>query len=111
MKPTREEPGPGRMTEERHSDVPPPSRGNTVRAQGENQVPKARLPHERDESSDNQAADNPAARRMGAMAHDDVMEGQQDTSKAQELDATYHQVRQDAQPAPVDKRNRNQRGG
>ena len=35
---------------------PPPSRGNTEVAQGENQAPKAREPHERDESADSQKA-------------------------------------------------------
>jgi hypothetical protein len=105
---TSKDSGRGRMKEERH-DVPPTNRGNTVTAQGENQVPKAQTPNERDESSHSQAADNPSARRMGEIAHDDVMEGQQDTSKAQEMDATYHRVRQASEPAPKDKANRNQR--
>lgn len=100
-----------RMEEERHDDVARPSEGNTVTAQGENQAPKARQPHERDESADSQAADNASMGRVGAIAHDDVMEGQVDTSKGQELDATYHRVRQDSPPAPADKPNRNQRGG
>ena len=94
------------IKEERNTESPPPSRGNTVTAQGENQAPKARTPHERDESSDSQSADNPQARRMGSIAHDDVVEGQQDTSKAQETDATYHRLRQDADAAPVEPRNR-----
>jgi hypothetical protein len=104
-----QDPGPGRMEEERHDDVARPSQGNTVTAQGENQVPKARMPHERDESSDSQAADTPSARRMGQMAHDGLVQGQQDTSKGQELDATYHQMRQDSVPAPQDKPKRKQR--
>jgi hypothetical protein len=96
--------------EERHA-VPRPSEGNTVTAQGENQAPKAQQPHERDESAQSQASDNSSQDRMGALAHDDVMEGQQDTSKAQELDATYHRVRQDSAPAPLEKPNRTQRRG
>jgi hypothetical protein len=100
----------GRMeTEERH-EAASPARGNTVTAQGETQQPKARTPNERDESADSQAADNPSARRMGEIAHDDVMEGQQDTSKSQEMDATYHAVRQGSEPPPSDKPDRNQRG-
>jgi hypothetical protein len=99
-----------RMKEERHDDVARPSEGNTVTAQGENQTPKARMPHERDESADSQAPDNSATRRMGGIAHDAVVDGQQDTSKAQELDATYHRVQQASEPAPQDKTNRNQRG-
>jgi len=81
--------------EDRNAEVPP-GPDKTITAQGENQAPKARMPHERDESDDSQAAENPSARRVGKIAHDDVMEGQQDTSKSQELDATYHRVRQDA---------------
>jgi hypothetical protein len=97
-----------RMQEERH-EAPRPSEGNTVTAQGENQAPKARTPNERDESADSQSAGNPDARRMGAIAHDDVMEGQQDTSKAQETDATYHRLQQTSEPAPVEKANSRQR--
>jgi hypothetical protein len=92
--------------EDRNAEAPPPSRGSTVTAQEEDQTPKARVPHERDESADSQAADNPQARRMGEIAHDDVVAGQQDTSKAQETDATYHRLRQDADPAPQAPRNR-----
>ena len=99
------------MKEERNTESPPPSRGNTVTAQGENQAPKARQPHERDESADSQAAENSSMERMGAIAHDDVMEGQPDTSKAQELDATYRRLRQEGEPAPPGKPNRSQRSG
>src|SRR4051794_31284242 len=84
----------GRMETEERQDAPSPGRGNTVTAQGETQQPKAQMPHERDESANSQAAEDPSARRMGEIAHDDVVEGQQDTSKAQELDATYHAMRQ-----------------
>lgn len=80
------------MKEER--DAPPPSKGTTETAQGENQAPKARMPHERDESSDSQAPDNASARRMGQIAHDAAEDGQQDTTKGAELDAAYHRVRQ-----------------
>ena len=89
-----------RMKEQRDDDVARPSQGNTVTAQGEAPSPKPRMPHERDESADNQATDNPAARRIGEIAHDDVVEGQQDTSKAQETDAAYRQLRESAAPAP-----------
>jgi hypothetical protein len=95
-----------RMKEERDAEVARPGEGSTVTAQGETQSPKARMPHERDESADSQAPDNAQARRMGEIAHDDVVEGQQDTSKAQETDATYQRMRQGAEPAPRDKRHR-----
>jgi hypothetical protein len=94
-----------RMKEERHEDVARPSEGNTVTAQGENQSPKARMPHERDESADSQAPDNSSARHMGEIAHAAVAAGQEDTSKAKETDATYHQVQQTSEPAPQDKVN------
>jgi len=83
----------GRMETEERQDAPSPAGGNTVTAQGETQQRKAQMPHERDESASSQSSDNPSARRMGEIAHDDVMEGQQDTSKSQELDATYHDLR------------------
>ena len=101
----------GRTQAEEHQDPPAASRGNTVTAQGEKQQPRPQMPHERDESANSQSADNPGARRMGEIAHEDIVEGHQDTSKAQELDATYHGMRQGADPAPVDKPNKNQRGG
>ena len=78
-----------RMKEERHDDVAKPSEGNTVMQQGENQAPKARMPHERDESADSQAAQAASTQRMGQIAHDDVVEGQPDTDKGPALDAAY----------------------
>ncbi|MEJ8840392.1 hypothetical protein [Ramlibacter sp. AN1133] len=96
----------GRTQTEDRQEATPPARGDTVTAQGEKQQPKAQLPHERDESASSQATENASARRMGELAHDGVMEGQQDTSKSQEMDATYHAVRQGSDPAPVDKPNR-----
>jgi hypothetical protein len=89
----------GDMKEQRHP-VPPPSRGNTVTAQGGNQAPKAREPHERDESADSQSADNPSMERIGRIAHGAAERGEQDTTKGQELDATYQRVRATSTPAP-----------
>jgi len=97
-----------RLEEERERDGARPAKGDTVIAQGETQAPKARQAHERDESVDSQAADNPSMRRIGAMAHDDMAEGLQDTTKGKELDETYHGVQQASEPAPLDKRNQNQ---
>jgi hypothetical protein len=77
-----------RMEEERH-DAPKTSAGNTVTQQGENQVPKARMPHERDESTDSQAPEAPSNQRMGQLAHDDAASGQPDTDKGPALDAAY----------------------
>jgi hypothetical protein len=86
-----------RMKEERHPDHAPATKGNTVPVQGENQVPKARMPHERDESADSQAGDAPSARRMGNIAHDAVEQGQVDTDKGPVLDRAYDQLR-DGEP-------------
>ncbi|MBC5785522.1 hypothetical protein H8N03_21460 [Ramlibacter sp. USB13] len=99
------------MKEERQDDGARPSRNDTVTAQGENQAPKARQPHEHDESADSQAADSPQIREMGEIAHRAATSGQQDTSKAQETDATYHRVRETADPAPVDKASKNRKAG
>jgi hypothetical protein len=99
------------LKEDRQDDGARPSRNDTVTAQGENQAPKARQPFERDESADSQKSESPDIDAMGQIAHDAAVSPQQDTSKAQETDATYHRMRQDAEPAPVDPRNRNQRAG
>ena len=48
---------------------------------------------------------------MGEIAHDAQRKGEQDTTKGAELDATYHRMRETAEPAPQDKVNRNQREG
>lgn len=80
--------------DERHPDHASPAAGDTVPVQGENQVPKARMPHERDQSADSQAADAPSARRMGRIAHDAVESGQVDTDKGPVLDATYEDLRE-----------------
>lgn len=77
------------MKEERHPEHAPATEGNTVLVQGENQVPKARMPHERDESADSQAGDASSTRRMGRIAHDSETSGQVDTGKGPALDAAY----------------------
>jgi len=94
------------LKEDRQDDGARPSHGDTVTAQGDNQAPKARQPHERDESVDSQAAGTPQMRELGEIAHDAAASGQQDTSKAQETDATYHRMRQGAEPAPDEKPSR-----
>lgn len=78
-----------RTKEERQDDGARPAQGDTVIAQGENQAPKARMPHERDESADSQSAESSSTRRMGQIAHDDVVEGQPDTDKGPAMDAAY----------------------
>ena len=99
------------MKEDRQDDGARPARGDTVTAQGENQAPKARQPFEHDESADSQAADSPDIEAMGRIAHESAVSSQQDTSKAQETDATYHRMRQGADPAPVEKPNRTRKTG
>jgi hypothetical protein len=71
-------------------------RGQTLPAQGERQQRAPRQPHERDESADSQAADEPSGRAMGQIAHDDLAEGLVDTDKGPVLDATYDKVREGA---------------
>ena len=84
-----------RTETERDDKAARPRQGNTVTAQGEHQAPAPRTPNEHDESADHQATQEPSARRIGAIAHDDVMHGKQDTSKAQEMDATYRRMRRE----------------
>lgn len=91
------------LKEERQDDGARPSRNDTVTAQGEDQAPKARQPHEHDESADSQAADSASIRDMGKVAHEAAVSGQQDTSKAQETDAAYHRMREGAEPTSQDK--------
>jgi hypothetical protein len=95
-----------RREEERRKDAAQPGRGDTATAQGDTQSPKARTPNERDESADSQGPENASARRIGRLAYDDVMEGHQDTSRSNELDATYHRVRQENPPEPKEQSER-----
>lgn len=80
--------------------------GQTVTVQGEDQHPVPRMPHERDESADSQAAADPSARRMGTLAQKDVERGVPDTTKGAELDATYEQFREDLPPGEREKKLR-----
>lgn len=70
--------------------------GNTSTVQGETQQPVPRMPHERDESADQQAQSEPSAKRVGCLAHDDIERGVADTTRGVELDATYHRLREGA---------------
>lgn len=85
--------GEHRMKEERHADHAKTTDGNTVLVQGENQVPKARMPHERDESADSQQPASAQVQRMGNIAKDSLDRGERDTSKADAMDATYEKVK------------------
>ena len=71
----------------------PAPQGNTIPAQGETQETVPRMPHERDESADEQVRKEPSAQRLGQVAQDDLERGLVDTSKGAELDATYEALR------------------
>jgi hypothetical protein len=77
-----------------HDGRPEGRDGNTTPAQGENQQPVPRMPHERDESADSQARMEPSNRRMGEKGQADVEAGRTDTTKGAELDATYDKLRE-----------------
>ena len=79
-------------SENRSPDGAQPSRNDTASAQGERQKIQPRTPNEHDESTDSQARQEPSQRGIGKAAHDDVAQGHQDTSKHQEMDATYDKV-------------------
>ena len=68
--------------------------GNTLPAQGEDQRGVPRMPHERDESADSQARQEPSNVRLGRIAQADAERGLQDTSKGAELDKTYDKLRE-----------------
>jgi hypothetical protein len=73
------------------------SQPQTLPAQGEDQQPAPRLPHERDESADsqaNQVNQDPSARARGQLAHDDAQREIPDTTKGRELDETYDRLRE-----------------
>jgi len=77
------------------SDKPDVRPGNTTMAQGEDQHAVPRMPHERDESADNQAPMEPSNERMGRKAQADAERRIPDTTKGAELDATYDRLRED----------------
>jgi hypothetical protein len=64
-------------------------------AQGENQHAVPRMPHERDESADQQPKMEPSNQRLGKLAQADAEHGVGDTTKGAELDATYDRLRED----------------
>lgn len=67
--------------------------GNTVPAQGETQNQVPRVPHDRDESADSQAAQEPSGQRIGKQGEADVERGLVDTDKGPALDQAYGKVR------------------
>ncbi|WP_280152962.1 hypothetical protein [Piscinibacter sp. XHJ-5] len=73
-------------------------RGTSVSQQDET---RPKLPHERDESAEDQTGETPAAdsaatgqsRERMRQGHDDVTSGKQDTDRGPVADATYHKLR------------------
>jgi hypothetical protein len=76
-----------------------PPQGNTIPEQGHTQERAPRMPHERDESADSQAAGEPSARRMAEAGRKDIERGLVDTDKGPVLDKTYEELRKDT-PEP-----------
>jgi hypothetical protein len=89
-----------RMTSRKRSDsgvdTGKPRQGNTIPAQGETQDKVPRMPHERDESSDSQARQEPSGQRMANQGREDIERGLVDTDKGPPLDATYDKLREGA---------------
>jgi hypothetical protein len=69
--------------------------GDTRPAQGDKQQRVPRAPHERDESADSQAAEDPSARSIGRAGREDIERGVLDTDKGPVLDQVYDRVRED----------------
>jgi len=83
-------------TKDTPKDKGPARQSDTLPAQGETQRPAPRLPHEHDESADNQAASEPSAQRMGQAAREDIERGVVDTDRGPVLDEVYQKVREGA---------------
>ncbi len=77
------------------TDRPEQRKGNTHRAQGEDQTVRPRVPAERDESADQQAGHDETLHAKAELARRDLERGLTDTSKGAELDATYDRLRAD----------------
>jgi hypothetical protein len=75
-------------------DKPDARANDTVMQQGENQHGVPRMPHERDESADQEGQQEPSAHRMASAGQKDVEAGRTDTSKGVELEATYDKLRE-----------------
>jgi hypothetical protein len=73
-----------------------PRQGQTVPELGDTQTPQQkapRLPHERDESADSQPSQEPSAKRVGALAHEDATNGTMDTDKKPVMSKTYDKLK------------------
>ena len=74
-----------------------PRQGNTLPAGGSGDAPvqkaSPRLPHERDESADNQRSAEPSGQRLGQAAHDDVAQGRVDTDKGPAMERAYDKLK------------------
>lgn len=92
----RKHPGPPAQDSPPESPQARSPSGNTSTAQGETQQPVPRMPHEHDESSDQQAQGELVPSGKGRLAHDDVVRGVADTTRSVEIDDTYHRLRQGA---------------
>jgi hypothetical protein len=68
-------------------------KGDTIPARGETQGRVPRAPHERDESADSQAAQEPSGQRVGRQGAADIARGLVDTDKRPALDEAYDKVR------------------
>jgi hypothetical protein len=64
-----------------HSEQKTPRDADTTPQQGETQDRSPREPHERDESADSQARDEPSQGRMADIARRDIESGKTDTDK------------------------------
>lgn len=84
-----------RMTS-RNNPATGASKGNTVPAQGDKQEKVPRMPHERDESADSQAAQEASGERVGRQASEDIERGLVDTDKGPVLDQAYDRQREGA---------------
>ena len=90
----------------------PGATSKTLTAQGETQEAVPRMPHEHDESADSQSRAPTPLQDVGRAAHEDARRGAPDTTRAEQADATYHRLREDARAeGPASPATENPAGG
>lgn len=79
----------------------PVDQGETIPVRGEKREPK--LPHERDESADSQASEQPSQAEVGEQAYEDIDRGLVDTGRAPVTNRVYKERLRGEKPPPREK--------
>lgn len=79
----------------------PQDRGETLPVKGDEREPK--LPHERDESADGQASEQPSQAEVGQQAYKDIDRGLVDTGRAPVTNRVYKEDLKGGEHPPGEK--------